>query len=243
MRKLWIVLIFTISCLGLKAQELFIGASYGVSGYSGDLVPGSIDVLELNKSYGLQLRLDLGKLISIRTGVQRMRLSGNDLNYSSLVPYLERGLSFQNDLWEANAILEVNFLRFGTKRTLSAAFLFGGFSAYRNSFQIQKDGIPIQELSRVLFNDHILRVDPGTGTGNGSVSYPAGIGFKIFPSAKSCLEFRTGLRLGGGDALDGVTYEGPVSTADHDSAPLPGGFLKKNDLYFFTGVAVSIRPF
>ncbi len=243
MRKLWIAFALSSICLGLKAQNLFVGASYGVSGYAGDLVPGSVDVLELNPSFGFQLRSNIGDVLSFRGGIQHLPLSGNDQNYASLLPYLERGLAFKNDVWEATLVMELNFLRFGTKRTLSSAYFFGGFSAYRSKLRIQRHGFPVEELSRVIFNGQVLRVQPETGTKRGK-AYPLGIGFKIFPSVKSCLELRSGLRIGGGDYLDGVAYTRDIQDrADSSQQATPGGFRKKNDLYFFTGVAITIRVF
>ncbi len=237
------VIAFAISCLGLNAQDFSLGVNYGVSGYTGDLVPGSVDVLELNRSYGIQARLDLGRWFSVRSGLQHIALSGDDYNYASLIPYLDRGISFQNDVWELSALLEINLLRFGVNRTLSAACFFGGISGYSSKLQIQKDGLALDETTRVVFSDQILRVEPSNNR-NSHLAFPVGFGLKIFPSAKSCLEFRTGIRLGAGDTLDGVTYEGALSGSPQEAMEtLPGGFLKDNDLYFFTGLAVSIRIF
>lgn len=232
-----------ITCLGLKAQNLFVGGSFGVSGYSGELVPGAIDVLELNHSYGIHLRSDFGKVVALKTGIQYFELSANDNNFSSLISYLDRGLSFHNRLWEASAMLEINFLRFGANRTLSAAYLFGGASVYESKLVVQRAGIDVTETTRVVFEDRVLRVQPDLEASSG-IAYPVGVGLKIFPSVKSCLELRTGIRLGAGDTLDGVSYEGAVvydgsSTLTNEA--IPGGFKKKNDLYFFAGVAVSIR--
>lgn len=241
MRRVWLSVVVVFVCCILKAQHLSVGASLGKSGYSGDLIPGSIDVAELNNSYGFHIRGDIGKLIALRACVQHLLLSADDHNYSTLLPYLKRSLAFQNDIWEFSLGLELNFLRFGSKRALSAAYLFGGVGAFSGKLSIQQDGNEVRSTKRAMLNEQVLRIEPQQEPLRGLV-YPVGIGFKIFPSSKICLELRSQLNLGGGDYIDGASYEGEIFDGlQSDQEPLPGGFMKKNDLYFFTGLAFSIQ--
>lgn len=236
MRKLWLVLAFATLCLGAIAQNLSIGASFGVSGYSGELVPGTVDILEMHSSYGIHLRYRIGKVVSIRTGIQKVSISGNDQNYTGISSITERGISFTNTFYEGSAMLELNALRFGVKRTLSSVFIFGGVSTFKDNLHVQRHNQDFEEPTNLLFEKQITTILPNR-TNDNQLAFPVGIGLKIFPTSRTCIEFRTGLRLKAGDQLDGVVFEGNTTINRADEKV---GFKNKDDRYFFSGVSFSV---
>lgn len=120
---------FMVCMINLNGQNIDIGLSFGASWYNGDLSPQGITNLiqEMGPTFGLFGRTSLNRQFSIRANFNIAKISGDDKRSA----FVDRGLSFQTNIYELNVILEWHAIRIRhTESSFTFPYLFAGIGGY-----------------------------------------------------------------------------------------------------------------
>ncbi len=250
-----IFLIFLLALPGVcKAQEWQAEIMGGVAGYNGDLTQQRISVKQLRPSLSLNLKYNSGDFVNFRFGLAYAKIGADDKNNKSRI-LKNRNLSFKSDVFELNAIAEINL--FDPVTFTSYPYIFGGVGVfYFNPYTFDN-------------NNKKTYLKPLSTEGEGLTEFPdrkkysliqacvpVGIGWKMPLNEKWDLSFEFGYRVTFTDYLDDVSKnyvdlnvlsmeKGPKSAelSYRQSAPLSDADIRGNssikDVYYFGGVKLS----
>ncbi len=124
-----------------------IGGHIGLSNYSGDLSPSNVGpvIAQSHFSGGLFARYTMNPFVALRGGFNYATVSGKDaLNQSpSLV---RRNLSFSSNIFEGNALLEINILPYlsNISEYHFAPYVAAGIGVFRFDPTTELDGVKVR---------------------------------------------------------------------------------------------------
>jgi len=249
MKRLLIILTICGAVMISMAQTMEVGPYGGVSYYLGDLNPG-VHYMRSRLAYGAIVRYNFNPRISMRLGVYRGKVSGDDL--VSKVN-LSRALNFESPVTDISAVGEFNFFEYftGTKRDRLSPYIFGGVGMF--IFKPSSGGINLNDIGTEGQN---IGFDGRKPYKLISFSIPFGIGVKYSLTSRFSLTAEWGMRKTFTDYLDDVsrTYylEGsqidPSNTSLTLSDPtfehrpyMERGNPKTKDWYNFSGLTLTYK--
>jgi uncharacterized protein DUF6089 len=260
-RNLFHIVLGCLFCVqSLHSQRLEAGGFFGISGYSGELQVGQVDLSEIHASFGAHLTYRASRVLALKFSLLKGKISGNDANYPTIEFRRNRNLSFRSQIYEASFLLELSFLNFGTaKSPRASAFLFSGISGFYFNPQAyyQNKWVDLQPLGTEGQGIHQLCP---SRYNRFQFAIPVGIGFNIFATEKSSFGLRLGIRRTFTDYLDdiGADYPdlqelqkaNPMAAAlsfrgaevSSDAGVNPSGARRGTpgiDVYFFGGISFS----
>lgn len=200
----------------VQAQTYEVGLYGGGSNFIGDV--GSTTFIAPNAPVvGGILKWNRSARHAFRFTALYTQLTGDDED-SDDARRRERGLEFENDLFEVSLGLEYTFWEFDlyNDRAANTPYLYTGITAYNQS-----------DLIRTGNNQIISR----GGTWNFAI--PMVIGYKIALNTKFILAFEIGARYAINDNLDGSAP--PVERTEI----LSFGNINNDDWYMFTGLTLT----
>jgi hypothetical protein len=262
MRRLLTLLLPLVLSGALRAQVSELGITGGVSYYIGDLNPLRHYPANTHLAGGAFYRYNFDPRYAIRLQGLFTRLEAWDYNSDDPLQ-LRRNLGFRTNLFEASALLEINFLKYRSldrkDNHLWTPYVFVGL-AY---FHFNPQGL----LDDTWYDLQPLGTE-GQGTSAGGEPYsldvmsiPFGVGFKFALTDKLDLGLEWGLRRTYTDYLDDVSgvyvdnaqlaFEtGPLTAALADPSVLretgfntgrARGDGKTVDWYQYSGLSLSWR--
>ena len=268
MRRFFLLFAFT-GCLccamsfGQKMRFLTteLGLFSGVSNYMGDLQQVRFDKDELHEAYGVYLRYNFGRYVSLKFHAYKGVISGSDANFEGLL-IRQRNLSFRSDLFELGAQWEFSFTYFGeSQKRMASPYFFVGASWFFFNPQAFYDGrwVDLQPLGtegQGVFED---APEPYSLH---QWAIPMGVGFVMSLGRHLNFGFELGFRKTFTDYLDDVSGQypdldilrehNPLSAALSYRTPELGGSGRyenpvhhdrgnnaDKDMYFFGGLTFS----
>jgi hypothetical protein len=256
------LLLALLACTSLSAtaQVSELGITGGVSYYIGDLNPTRHYPKHTHLAGGLMYRYNFDQHYALRLQGLYGDLEAYDSESTDSLQLL-RNLNFRTVVFEASAVLEINFFKYrGISRDSRSwtPFIFGGLAYFHTN--------PKGKL-----NDNWYELQPlgteGQGTSVGGARYslnqfciPFGAGLKFALSPKLDLQMEWGLRRTYTDYIDDVggTYAdntalleeaGPLTALLADPGPLRNtgydtgrarGDSQTRDWYQYTGITLSL---
>jgi hypothetical protein len=244
----------------LQAQRWHVNVTGGLSNYSGDLQGKTYTFDQSNFAFGAGAQYDITRNFSAVSNISLMKVSASDqFNNADLV---FRNLSFQSNILEWNLLGEYTFLDM-TKKTFSP-FLFGGIAVFHYdpyAYDTLGEKIYLKPLST---EGEGLPQYPGQKPYNlTQFAIPFGGGIKFRVSENIVLAYEVGFRKTFTDYLDDVStfyvdqtilanakgakavemaYRGNElkGGAPYPTAGTVRGGSKYKDMYYYTGIRVSI---
>lgn len=247
-RTLFLLALMSIGFLS-RAQTMEVGLFGGLSYYLGDLNPG-YHFLNPKPSYGALARLNFNPRISLRAGVYRGKVTGDD--YKSNTNEL-RGLHFESPVTDVSVVGEFNFFEYftGSKRDKLTPYIFGGVGVF--FFNPSAGGVNLKDAGTEGQN---VGFDGRKPYKLFSFSIPFGFGVKFSLNSRLALTAEWGLRKTFTDYIDDVstTYYlagdqiDPNNTEQVLSDPtfahdpyMERGNPKTRDWYNFTGITLTYK--
>jgi len=264
-KPLVVFIIFTMTYISAKAQQIEIGMLFGTSHYIGDL---SDEKINFNNTYfaaSLFGRYNFSDKLAVKGMGSYGRVSGDDKQSSKDASKL-RNLNFYSDIFEFSAHLEYNLLKNDLRNLKNRPFIpyvFAGIGVF--NFNPKSDSL-----------GKVYELQPLATEGQGSTVYnerkkynlteiiiPFGIGFRARISDAFLIGFETGVRYTTTNYLDDVggyyadnsivrSNTGPTAAflSDRSNEIIPGNYFtekdlrsKKNnfesDIYIITGITIS----
>ena len=238
-----------------------LGLFSGVSNYMGDLQQVRFDKDELHEAYGVYLRYNFGRYVSLKFHAYKGVISGSDANFEGLL-IRQRNLSFRSDLFELGAQWEFSFTYFGeSQKRMASPYFFVGASWFFFNPQAFYDGrwVDLQPLGtegQGVFED---APEPYSLH---QWAIPMGVGFVMSLGRHLNFGFELGFRKTFTDYLDDVSGQypdldilrehNPLSAALSYRTPELGGSGRyenpvhhdrgnnaDKDMYFFGGLTFS----
>lgn len=261
MRLIATVLLSATLTLSAKSQEWSLEFFAGTTGYNGDLTRSSLVLRSLRPAVGANVRFQFHPMFSFRGGLMYGAVSGDD-KYSGDSLLMDRNLSFQTSIIEANFVVEAAVL--DPEIFPSYPYLFAGVGLFH-----------FNPFARDEHNEKVY-LHPLRTEGQGLPDFPerkeyrltqlcipfgAGARFRI--SDQFSLGAEIGFRKLFTDYLDDVsnTYVDPVKLAEasgpkaieiayrgdevgsqYNPFPKHGtirGNPKKDDWYYFGGIKLT----
>lgn len=245
MRRLILIIFFSIECFIASAQTWEIGGFAGSSGYMGDINPVKPYKLT-DLAFGAQIKRNFDGYWSAKLNYMHGKIQADDAK-SSNAYQVERNLSFYSPLSELSLQVEFNLFNYlagalsgyGTRR--ASPYLFTGIGAITfnpkttDSYGIEVELQPLQTES-VKYNKYALSV-------------PYGAGFKYNVSGNFNLNGEVGYRTAFTDYLDDISgrYPDPLVYLSDRSVTTPQigtpgsqrGDFRKRDTYMFVGISLT----
>jgi hypothetical protein len=210
-KQLVVFIIFTLSCIAAKAQQIEIGMLFGASHYLGDL---SDEKVNFNNTYfaaSLFGRYNFSNKWAVKGMASYGRISGDD-KQSTKDESKIRNLNFYTDIYEFSVHLEYNLLKNDLKNISNRPFVpyvFGGIGVFnfnpKTDFADSTGGKKTYELQPLATEGQ------GSTVYNDRIKYnlteimiPLGIGFRYRVSDAFLIGFETGLRYTNTNYLDDV---------------------------------------
>ncbi len=260
MHRTWAFLLFLISVLPGTAQVSELGFTGGVSYYIGDLNPTRHYPRNLHPAGGVFYRYNINDRYAFRFQGLYTKLEAYDSNSPDSLQR-RRNLSFRTALFEASALLEINFLKYrglGKDSHSWTPYVFVGLAYFHMD--------PQGQLGETWYDLQPLGTEGQGSTAGGEpykldvISIPFGVGFKFALTDRVDLGVEWGLRRTYTDHLDDVsgvyvdnaqlTFEtGPITAALADRSDLresglntgrARGDAQTRDWYQYTGVTLSL---
>ncbi len=244
----------------LQAQRWHVNVTGGLSNYSGDLQGKPYTFDQSNFAFGAGAQYDITRNFSAISNISFMKVSASDqFNNADLV---FRNLSFQSNILEWNLLGEYTFLDM-TKKTFSP-FIFGGIAVFHY------DPYAYDTLGQKIYLKPLSTEGEGLPQYPGQKPYnltqfaiPFGGGIKFRVSENIVLAYEVGFRKTFTDYLDDVStiyadqtilanakggkavemaYRGNElkGGAPYPTAGTVRGGSKYKDMYYYTGIRVSI---
>ncbi len=244
----------------LQAQRWHVNVTGGLSNYSGDLQSKPYTFDQSNFAFGAGVQYDITRNFSAISNISFMKVGASDqFNNADLV---FRNLSFQSNILEWNLLGEYTFLDM-TKKTFSP-FLFAGIAVFHY------DPYAYDTLGQKIYLKPLSTEGEGLPQYPGQKPYnltqfaiPFGGGIKFRVSENIVLAYEVGFRKTFTDYLDDVStiYVDQTILANakgakavemayrgnelKGGAPYPAagtirGGSKYKDMYYYTGIRVSI---
>jgi Domain of unknown function (DUF6089) len=242
----------------IKAQYLEAGVFVGSANYKGDLAP-TIELSEYRPAYGVSLRYNFTRYLSLKTNLIMAQVSGSDANLQD-PRARERNLSFRSDVSEISVQGEFSPLGFDILAgKISSPYIFAGVGGFLFNPQAAIKGIwyDLQPLGTegqgmTGYNTRYKRF---------SGNMPVGIGLRFSLNRRVNLGFEFGMRYTFTDYLDDVSkyypdldqlsaisptaaslaFRRPELTGDVSVPPLNRGTVKGKDRYLIAGVTLSFN--
>lgn len=215
-----------------------------------------LDLLSTRFAINTGLRLNLGRTFGLRTNLWYARLAAND-KYTTNRERRGRNLNFFTNIYEADAVLEINIWRSGDKKKIF--YVFGGIGYFHFNPKTKLDGKKYELRDYGTEGQYAL---PGKSPYSlNSVCYPLGFGYKIKINKKSYFTIEVNSRKTQTDYIDDVSTffvdpnlliaaKGPTAAAlaDRSISDIPGfsspgairGDPKDNDSYFFFSFSYNV---
>jgi hypothetical protein len=260
-----IILLLILISVNARAQrvDLIFGAS--TSHFLGDLggkpTLGTNDLSDLDlraTRYAITtgIRLKINRTFALRSNLWFARLAGDD-RFTKNRERRGRNLNFYTNIFEADAVLEMNVYRTNNKRTIF--YVFGGVGYF--SFN------PKTKLNGTVYNLRDYGTEgqyaiPGRKPYDlNSVCFPLGFGYKFIIDKRQYITVEVNSRKTRTDYIDDVSTryvdpnlliaaKGPIAAqlADRNISDIPGfsfpgsirGDSKDNDSYFFFSFSYNI---
>lgn len=209
------IIVFLFLFLNSKVLSQFLepGIGLGLVSYSGDLKRGySLS----SASIGLELfqRLNLSKHISVKGGIKKGSIKGNEKILDALSK--RRNYSFKSKVTEFSSKVEYNFLDYfdetGKKNFTPYLFFGMGINMLKN---IEKNNIKV------------------SGKNNLNLIFPFGLGFKYLYKNRFSLALEFEIKKTLTDEID------ILENNDSLVKNFQYGNPKSNDFYYFTGFTIS----
>jgi hypothetical protein len=244
----------------IHAQRWHLNLTGGVSNYSGDLQSKAYTFNESNFAFGAGAQYDVTRNFSVISNINFMKVGAADeFNNPDLVA---RNLSFQTNIIEWNLLGEYTFLDITEKKF--SPFVFAGIAVFHyNPYAFDTTGQKLY-LRPLSTEGEGLAAYPGQRPYNlTQFAIPFGGGIKFRVSETVVLAYEIGFRKTFTDYLDDVSTfyvdqtilqnaKGPLAVEMayrgnelKGGAPYPPsgtmrGSSKYDDLYYYTGIRVSI---
>jgi hypothetical protein len=260
MHRTWAFLLLLLTVLPATAQVSELGLNAGVSYYIGDLNPTRHYPRNLKPAGGLFYRYNFNDRYAFRLQGLYTKLQAADANSTDSLQ-LRRNLSFRTSLFEASALLEINFLKYrglGKDSHSWTPYVFVGLAYFRMD--------PQGQLGDTWYDLQPLGTEGQGSTAGGEpykldvMSIPFGVGFKFALTDRLDLGVEWGLRRTYTDYLDDVSgvyvdnaqlsFEtGPITAALADRSDLresglntgrARGDSQTRDWYQYTGISLSL---
>lgn len=243
-----------------KGQVSELGITGGVSYYIGDINPTKHYPDHTHLAGGLMYRYNFNERYALRLQGLYGKLEAYDIGSPDTLQQL-RNLGFRSVVFEASALLEINFFKYRglakDSRTWTP-FVFGGLAYFHTD--------PQNKLGDTWYDLQPLGTE-GQGTGSGGDSYslnqfciPFGAGVKFALTNKLDLQLEWGLRRTYTDYIDDVSgvyvadavlleESGPLTAALADPGPLrttgvntgrARGDSQTRDWYQYSGITLSL---
>jgi hypothetical protein len=252
------LLLLSAACASAQVSEL--GLTGGVSYYIGDINPYKHYPKNTHLAGGLMYRYNFDQRYALRLQGLYSRLEAYDSDSPDTLQQL-RALGFRTVLFEASAVLEINFFKYRglTKDSKNwTPFVFAGLAYFHTN--------PQNRLDDTWYDLQPLGTE-GQGTSAGGDAYklnqiciPFGVGFKFAITKKVDVDLEWGLRRTYTDYIDDVsgTYvsnatlveeAGPLTALLADPSVLretevntgrARGDAQTRDWYQYTGLTISI---
>lgn len=246
----------------LYAQDVYLNVMAGFSNYQGDIQSKRFTLNQAGGSFGAQVIYEMSPRISLRGGLMYGKVKAGDAK-SENAAQVKRNLSFQSNIFEGHAGVEIHLLDIYAKKI--SPYLFGGIALYKyNPFTFNATGrkVYLQPLST---EGQGLQAYPDRKPYKlTQFSIPFGGGVRLAVSDNLRLGFEIGLRKTFSDYLDDVSdkYADQVRLLDErgqesvdlayrgdelaGGAPYPTendlrGNPKSKDWYYFAGITIGIR--
>lgn len=261
MKLVLIISLTTLFSFGLYSQNDEVGVFLGGSYYTGDLNPHQHFNQNTNPAIGLTYRRTTrGKRYAFRLHGMYGKIEAYDYQNKNGF-YQNRNLNFVSEIYEAAAILEVNFFKYelgNTDRHFFSPFLFGGLAYFYHNPKASLNG-DLFELQPLGTEGQNTSSNPDDYYKLYQFSVPFGIGIKMNVSKRLGLAFEYGVRKTFTDYLDDVSkkYVNPsVLTSQAGSLTqrlsdrsinqigdrnigVNRGITQANDWYYFAGVTLT----
>jgi hypothetical protein len=260
MHRTWAFLLLLLIVLPATAQVSELGLTGGVSYYIGDLNPTRHYPRNLKPAGGVFYRYNFNDRYAFRLQGLYTKLQAADANSTDSLQ-LRRNLSFRTSLFEASALLEINFLKYrglGKDGHSWTPYVFVGLAYFHMD--------PQGQLGDTWYDLQPLGTEGQGSTAGGEpykldvMSIPFGVGFKFALTDRVDLGVEWGLRRTYTDYLDDVSgvyvdnaqlsFEtGPITAALADRSDLresglntgrARGDSQTRDWYQYTGVSLSL---
>ncbi len=217
-------------------QKWEIGAHGGVSGYIGDLQQRYIfPTQSLGFSGGLSGKYNLNQTFGVRANLSYAQLSASDSIFEANTSGSET-ISFNNNVFEASAVLDFNFYEFRSRRgkTLFTPYVFTGFGYIYHEPHLSPKEISGESLEEV--GEKFAPI------------IPVGAGFKVNLLGPFSVGLQLQYRFEFSDKLDGVAGGQIFESRDPADTILPAisepnwqfkGSSRPGDTYFSAVVTVS----
>lgn len=265
-KPLVVFIIFTLTYISAKAQQIEIGMLFGTSHYLGDLSDEKINFKNTYFAASLFGRYNFSNKLAVKGMASYGRISGDDKQSTKDASKL-RNLNFYSDIFEFSVHMEYNLLKNDLKNLKNRPFIpyvFVGIGVF--NFNPKTDSL-----------GKVYELQPLATEGQGSTAYndrkkynlteimiPFGIGFRTRISDAFLIGFETGVRytttnylddVGGYYADNNVVKSNTGATAaflsdrSTEIDPLHPRFKDtdlrsdkknfQNDIYFITGITIS----
>lgn len=210
----FLVLIFLLISVPLKAQIHELGIYFGGSNYIGDV--GSTTYISPNSlNYGLIYKKNQNTRLAYRISINSTTLKSNDLNSNEVSRKL-RGYSFANKITELAGGIEFNFSEFDLEKNKNK---FVPYFHFGLAFTLSKDAIATPTQIAILNNT------------KGTIALPIDLGIKSNILPHFILSIEIGARYTLSDNLDGSN---PRNQGVYEF-----GNINNNDWYVFTGMTLT----
>lgn len=246
----------------LYAQDVYLNVMGGFSNYQGDIQSKRFTLDQAGGAFGAQVIYEMSPRISLRAGLTYGKVKASDAKSENAVQ-VKRNLSFQSNIFEGHAAIEIHLMDIYAKKI--SPYLFAGLAVYKyNPFAFNASGrkVYLQPLST---EGQGLQAYPDRKPYKlTQFSVPFGGGVRLAVSDNLRIGFELGLRKTFSDYLDDVSdkYADQVRLLDErgqesvdlayrgdelaggDPYPTENtvrGNPKSKDWYYFAGVTVGIR--
>lgn len=244
----------------MHAQRWHVNITGGLSNYSGDLQSKAYTFDQSFFAFGAGAQYDITRNFSVVSNIMVMKIGASDqYNVPDLVP---RNLSFQSNVLEWNLMGEYTFLDITRKKF--SPFVFGGIAVFHYdpyAFDTLGRKLYLQPLSTE--GEGLLQYPDQKPYNLTQFAIPFGGGIKFRVSENIILAYEIGFRKTFTDYLDDVsTYYVDQAILQNakggqavemayrgnelkGGAPYPSsgtlrGGSKYKDMYYYTGIRVSI---
>ncbi len=199
----FLLLVALLPFSGVRAQVSELGFTGGASYYIGDINPTKHYPKHTALAGGILFRYNFDDRYALRLQGLYGRLQAYDSDSPDSLQML-RNLGFRSDIFEASALLEINFLKYRALKngTVWTPFVFVGLAYYHFN--------PTAMLNDARYDLQPLGTE-GQGIGGGEsyalgqISIPFGAGFKFALTQRLDLQLEWGLRRTYTDYIDDVS--------------------------------------
>lgn len=255
MRISWMfaVVMLSVCCLSLSAQHFEVGIQAGVSGYDGELSPGSLGdrFQTISPAVGVFGRYNFNDFFAARLAINYGTVSGDDALSNN-----PRNLNFESYILETAVIGEWNILGYqpyNLYRVFSPYLFAGvGFFNFNPTTEYQGETVELQPLGT---EGQRLNGRPAE-YGLTQLAVPFGLGFKVALNDLWNVGIEAGARYTVTDYIDDVSttyvsYDDLLNARGQVAADLSNrsglslsesdlrGNPDDNDWYYFVGIFLS----